>query len=59
MTSPAITSPRPAARFDRFSLGLLGAVGLLLVAVLIYGGYLLTVFLFVVLLLYLKLLWIV
>ena len=44
MTSPAITSPRPAARFDRFSLGLLGAVGLLLVAVLIYGGYLLTVF---------------
>ena len=43
MTSLAITSPKPAARLDRFSLGLLGTGALLFVAVLIYGGYLLTV----------------
>jgi branched-chain amino acid transport system permease protein len=44
MTSPAITSPKPAARFDRFQIGLLAVAGLLVVAVLFYGGYLLTVF---------------
>jgi len=44
MTSPATISPKPAARLDRFQIGLLAAAGLLVVAVLIYGGYLLTVF---------------
>lgn len=43
MTLLAITSPKPVARLDRFSLGLLAAGALLFVAVLIYGGYLLTV----------------
>ena len=44
MTSPVTTSPRPIARLDPFSLGLLAAAALLFIAVLIYGGYLLTVF---------------
>lgn len=43
MTLLAITSPKPVRRFDIFSVGLLGAVALLVVAVLVHGGYLLTV----------------
>ena len=47
MTSPAITSAKPAAkfasRFDRFQVSLLGLAGLAVVGTLIYGGYLLTV----------------
>lgn len=49
MTSPAITSPKPAvpvarARFDRFQIGLLTFCALLTIGALVYGGYLLTVF---------------
>jgi branched-chain amino acid transport system permease protein len=49
MTSPAITSPKPAApaaraRLDWFQIGLLALCGLLTMGALIYGGYLLTVF---------------
>ncbi|MDB5517095.1 MAG: inner-rane translocator, partial [Tardiphaga sp.] len=49
MTSPDITSPKPAApaaraRLDWFQIGLLALCGLLTMGALIYGGYLLTVF---------------
>lgn len=47
MTSPAITSAKPAAkfasRFDRFQVGLLGLAALAVAGTLVYGGYLLTV----------------
>src|SRR5690606_16341831 len=50
MTSPNITSPKPAApaakfasRFDRFQVVLLGLSALAVCFALVYGGYLLTV----------------
>jgi hypothetical protein len=50
MTSPAITSAKPAApaakiasRFDRFQVGLLVLSALAVCFALVYGGYMLTV----------------